>query len=117
VLPVIANAVVATVSGNSSWITFDFSPENIMVTPGQVLAFHPIATGSNGQVVGNEIGFNSAPDPYAGGSEFYRFGSCPVGFNYPPTTGGNWVPLVTVYQGQNVNYADYDIHHHRLTTT
>ena len=56
-MPVIANSVVATVSGNPSWITFNFSLDNVIVTAGQVLAFQPIATGVHGQVVGEEIGF------------------------------------------------------------
>src|SRR6476660_4554441 len=55
---VIANVVIPTTSGNISWITFDFSADDIMVTAGQVLAFQPLATGSNGQVVGDEFGFN-----------------------------------------------------------
>ena len=61
-MPVIANSVVATVSGNPSWITFNFSLDNVIVTAGQVLAFQPIATG---QVVGEEIGFvrDNAPRP------------------------------------------------------
>jgi len=64
-LPVIANSVVATVSGNPSWITFNFSLDNVIVTAGQVLAFQPIATGVHGQVVGKEIGFvrDNAPRP------------------------------------------------------
>ena len=102
---VIANAV--AVSPTPAWITFDFSADNIMVTAGQVLAFQPIATGSNGQVVGDEIGFNSAPDPYAGGSFFYRAGPCPPGLNCgAPPTGGNWVPFATLLQGQNVDFTD-----------
>jgi hypothetical protein len=101
---VIANAV--AVSPTPAWITFDFSADNIMVTVGQVLAFQPIATGSNGQVVGDEIGFNSAPDPYAGGSLFYRAGPCPPGFNCDPPTGGNWVALATILSGNNVDFTD-----------
>jgi hypothetical protein len=107
---VIASAVVPTVSGNPSWITFDFSIADVNVNPGQVLAFQPIVSGSNGQVVGAEItgtgtgSFPVGPDPYPAGAMFYRQFPCP-GQNCPPLTGGAWAPFTGMSPG-NFNDAD-----------
>ena len=92
---VLASAVAGS-SGSPAWTTFDFSSSNITVMMGELLAFQPIATGSNGQVVGLELtgtGDGSipvAPDPYLGGAMFYRQFPCP-GMSCSPPTGGAWV--------------------------
>jgi hypothetical protein len=92
---VLASAAAGS-SGPPTWTTFDFSSSNIEVTIGDVLAFQLIATGSNGQVVGEEITgtgngtFPVAPDPYPGGAMFYRQFPCPAGMSCPPHTGGAW---------------------------
>jgi hypothetical protein len=49
---------------------FDFSSSDIHVHVGEVLAFSPSAVGSNGQVIGEDIGL-AGIDPYSGGDEFY----------------------------------------------
>jgi hypothetical protein len=107
---VIANVVIPITSGNISWITFDFSIADVNVNPGQVLAFQPIVSGSNGEVVGAEItgpgpgSFPVGPDPYPGGAMFYRQFPCP-GQSCPPLTGGAWAPFTGMSPG-NFNDAD-----------
>jgi hypothetical protein len=98
--------VVPTVSGTPSWITFDFSSWNIEVYPNEVLAFQPIVSGSNGQVVGEALAFGADPDPYTRGELFYKQAPCSPPVTCPPPTGGNWDPFIDMVSGQNLNYAD-----------
>jgi hypothetical protein len=103
---VIASAVVPIVSGNPSWITFDFSPDNIKVHPNEVLAFQPIVTGVHGQVVGHDLASGAEPDPYTRGEMFYKTGPCPPPFSCPPPTGGNWDSLLGMTAAGQFTFAD-----------
>jgi hypothetical protein len=103
---VIASAVVPTVSGDPSWITFDFSPDNIKVHPNEVLAFQPIVIGTNGQVVGIDLVSGADPDPYTRGELFYKQAPCAPGFNCPPPTGGNWDSFLGMTAAGQFTFAD-----------
>ena len=70
------SSVLVTASNPTSspgWTTFDFSNSNLLVFPGEVLAFQPSTSVSGGQVLGKDIAYN-ATNPYTGGQLFINRG-------------------------------------------
>jgi len=79
------------VPGNSIWTYFDFSNSHINVHHGEVLAFQPSATVSNGQALRDFIAYDGRPDPYSSG-ELYTI---------DPQHGiADWQPYVNLLVGQ-----------------
>jgi hypothetical protein len=85
---ILASAVAAGPT-SPAFTFFDFTSSDIHVHVGEVLAFAPSVTTSNGQVVGEDISFGSG-DPYTGGEEFL----------YKPRMGiTTWQPFASTVTG------------------